>query len=303
VRIIEPARRRVQSSDSLEQPASPIVADHSFPRSLPSTDDGEEPLAKKYGRHGDINPGNILWYDDTNAEVGTLKGTLKLADFGQAELNSLLSRTKPRSVANTMTYRPPECDLQPKIIRQSYDIWCLGCVYLEFVAWILGGEPLLLRFTLKRMTVDVFQNNQLTDTFFQIVRDPETHKPKVMIKQAVTHVRSRSLHGLNHTLMYYHQFIDELHRHTNCTDFLHEFLNIIQNNMLVIESADRASCEEIWRVLNDMHKKCRTNKVYATWQSPWCIEREPMPRSVGLEMSADAERIIEQNLPAHALQV
>jgi serine/threonine protein kinase len=193
----------VQSSDSLEQPTSPIVVDQSFPRSSALTHDGEQALAKKYGRHGDINPGNILWYDDSHNEVGTLKGTLKLADFGQAELNSLLSRTKPRSVANTMTYRPPECDLQPKIIRQSYDIWCLGCVYLEFITWLLGGEPLLLKFASKRMTADVFQNNQLTDTFFQIVRDQETHKARVMIKQAVTHVRFQSLLWPKHRLIYH----------------------------------------------------------------------------------------------------
>ena len=139
-----------------------------------ATETDEQTHKKKYGRHGDINPGNILWYDDSDADHEGLNGTLKLADFGQAELNTLLSRTQPRDVANTLTYRPPESDLQPKIVRQSYDIWCLGCAYLELISWQLGGEALLTKFTRRRMTPDVFQNNHLTGTFFQVVRNSET---------------------------------------------------------------------------------------------------------------------------------
>lgn len=143
---------------------------------------------EQYGRHGDINPGNLLWYDEPYKDIWTLRGTLKISDFGQAELNSQFSRSGKRSVANTMTYRPPECDLQPKIIRQSYDIWCLGCVYLEFVTWILGGERLLIQFVKQRTTRDVFQNNHKTDTFFQLVRGPDSEHAEVMIKPAVTKV-------------------------------------------------------------------------------------------------------------------
>jgi serine/threonine protein kinase len=148
---------------------------------------------KRYGRHGDINPGNILWYDDTKCGAETLSGTLKLADFGQAEVNSLKSRTKPRSVANTLTYRPPECDrlveqVRPTI-RQTYDIWCLGCVYLEFVTWMLGGDLLLRNFISFRTTEDYFQNNSLTDTFFQVVRNHKTDLLEVAVKEAVIEVR------------------------------------------------------------------------------------------------------------------
>jgi serine/threonine protein kinase len=117
---------------------------------------------------------------------------LKLADFGQAELNSLLSRTKPRSVANTLTYRPPECDLQDKTIRQSYDIWCLGCVLLEFVAWMLGGKDLMEKFSFKRLAPDVFQFNKKTDTFFQVVTNALTLATEVMVKKSVTDVGKMS---------------------------------------------------------------------------------------------------------------
>ncbi|KAF1832271.1 hypothetical protein BDW02DRAFT_632158 [Decorospora gaudefroyi] len=282
VRIIDP----VQSSDSLDPPASPMMPDQSLPRSCPSTHDGEHTDAKTYGRHGDVNPGNILWYNDndsdSDADSGALKGTLKLADFGQAEINSLLSKTKQRSVANTLTYRPPECDLQPRVVRQSYDIWCLGCVYLEFITWVLGGKELLAKFCRMRLMRDVFQNNKPTDTFFQVVREQET--PKVMIKKSVT------------------DFIDELHQHPSCTDYLHDFLNFIQNNMLVIDSADRASCEEVWRALNNNYAKCCQNESYATQKIPWSIRRKSMTGSIELPMSVDAEQIIGRKLSMGLVQ-
>lgn len=154
---------------------------------------------KQYGRHGDINPGNILWYDDSNAAPGALRGTLKIADFGQAELNSLKSRTRPRSVANTLTYRPPECDRAldrtRNMIRQTYDMWCLGCVYLEFLTWFLGGDKLLQRFVKVRMTPDFFQNKQYTDTFFQVVMSSKKGEYEVVVKKEVIKVCSRPLYN------------------------------------------------------------------------------------------------------------
>ena len=66
---------------------------------------GPAEAAKRYGRHGDINPGNVLWFKDCDDEQPSLWGsTLKIADFGQAELLLLQGRAKPRSEASTMTY-------------------------------------------------------------------------------------------------------------------------------------------------------------------------------------------------------
>lgn len=142
---------------------------------------------EQFGRHGDITPGNILWYGTQLESAGTLSGTLKIADFGQAELNSKHSRTRERSVANTLTYRPPECDVQPNLIRQSYDIWCLGCVYLEFVTWMLGGASLLLQFSRLRNTPDRYMNNEKTDTFFEFVESSDSN-PEVQVKSRVIEV-------------------------------------------------------------------------------------------------------------------
>jgi serine/threonine protein kinase len=141
-------------------------------------------MVRKWGRHGDLKPENILFFRDSNDK----RGTLKISDFGEAELNSRWSKTKRRSrVRLTMTYRPPECDLQPKIIRQSYDMWCLGCVYMEFVTWMLGGVELWKQFGRERLKWDIFQSLS-TDTFFEIVKNDEGDV-RVMVKEAVTKVR------------------------------------------------------------------------------------------------------------------
>lgn len=141
-----------------------------------------------YGRHGDITPSNILWFNGSDQDNGSLNGILKIADFGQAEINSMRSRSRQRDVAYTVTYRPPECDLQPPVIGQSFDIWCLGCVYLEFVAWALGGNRLYNEFARKRQAMDAFIG-QSTDTFYETTRSPNTLGLMVMIKPAVTQVR------------------------------------------------------------------------------------------------------------------
>lgn len=143
--------------------------------------EGHYDQPKVYGRHGDIHPGNMLWFSPAHSEKKLLGGLLKISDFGQAELNCYLSKTKPRSsVAQTVTYRPPEYDIPNAPISQVYDIWCLGCVYLEFVAWILGGAKLVIKLSAQRLAPDLSQNRSSTDTFFQVI-DPMAFKRELEV--------------------------------------------------------------------------------------------------------------------------
>lgn len=173
----------VHSNGVQERPASPPSTYRKESRDAEYTISDDQ--TKPFGRHGDINPNNILWFDDHSDTASGLKGTLKLADFGQAEVNSLRSKTKTRNVANTLTYQPPECDITPSKIRQSYDIWCLGCVYLEFITWVLGGNDLLLSFIKKRWTRDLRHPNLQNDTFFQSQRNHYTEKIEIKVKPGV----------------------------------------------------------------------------------------------------------------------
>jgi hypothetical protein len=67
-------------------------------------------------------------------------------------------------------------------------MWCLGCVYLEFLTWFLGGSLLLTEFVQSRMTPDLYQNNMKTDAFFQAIRIPGEDSVEFMVKRAVLRV-------------------------------------------------------------------------------------------------------------------
>ncbi|KAF2825062.1 hypothetical protein CC86DRAFT_353840 [Ophiobolus disseminans] len=225
-------------------------------RNIPQRSE-EEAHQKQYGRHGDINPGNILWFAASTNDGITTHGTLKLADFGQAELNTLDSKTKTKSVANTRTYRPPECDLRPNIIRQSYDIWCSGCVLLEFITWLFGGAGLLAEFANLRSSPDPYHDGMLTDTFFRILRRSDGSK-EAMVKPEVA------------------EFIERLHRHKNCSVYFHDLLYVIQHDMLVVDSKGRESCAFLENKLATIYDKCAKDIEYATTSNSWCQDRLPL---------------------------
>ncbi|CAN9267879.1 unnamed protein product [Alternaria alternata] len=121
-----------------------------------------------FGRHGDLKPQNILWYPDSQTTGG--HGVLKITDFGVTRFNTenMWDTQKTGNLPNSPTYRSPESDLDGKLTT-ACDVWALGCVYLEFVAWYFGGYRLVQRFGEQRLAPDPRMANMRTDTFFTIV--------------------------------------------------------------------------------------------------------------------------------------
>lgn len=146
------------------------------------------PSKTVYGRHGDIKPANVLLFRESRNQKDI--GTLILTDFGLSELNTLQSRSgRPNSdIGHSPSYRPPECDLQHGTIDRSYDIWTLGCLYLEFITWLLGGWDLVQKFNKVRKVADPMMAYMPSDTFFEIVHCKDTSTFGAMIKPAVTQV-------------------------------------------------------------------------------------------------------------------
>ena len=142
----------------------------------------------RFGRHGDLDPGNILWHSGSSPGEFSSQAILKIADFGQATLNSMQSKTTRSPVANKETYRPPDHDITPGTIGQSYDIWCLGCVLLEFAAWMLGGAELLQQFVEARIARDGTRKDVTTDRFFELVNNEDAVEVEARVKPAVTRV-------------------------------------------------------------------------------------------------------------------
>jgi serine/threonine protein kinase len=123
--------------------------------------------------HADIKPENILCFTSGNGERGPF--TLKLADFGEAqEVRTDTRDVESRHVAHTKTYRPPEHDTDD-LLTLNYDIWCLGCVYLELITWAVEGSESLDSFENVRFderddrNATTAKGEVLADTFFRKV--------------------------------------------------------------------------------------------------------------------------------------
>jgi serine/threonine protein kinase len=109
---------------------------HFFGRGTPNPSN----VKQKFGRHGDIKPANILWFND-GAVDNTVQvvGSLKLADFGLTTFHETGATRVDRGAPRTLTYQSPELETHDHV-SQSNDIWSLGCVLLEFVTWYLLGD-------------------------------------------------------------------------------------------------------------------------------------------------------------------
>lgn len=148
-------------------------------------------IKELFGRHGDIKPQNILWFPCTNGG----RGTLKITDFGITAFNQkpLEDYQHGDSFACTHTYAAPESSvtLNQVPLGPIYDIWSLGCVYLEFLAWWFGGWALVEMFAQSRLTPLPSEQRHVKlqqwkfDSYFEIQNE------QAVIKKAVSKV---SLH-------------------------------------------------------------------------------------------------------------
>lgn len=147
-------------------------------------------LGEKFGRHGDIKAENVLWYKAGDRVQGNNRGILVLSDLGLAALNSEKSRSMQpgNSVGATPSYRPPECDIEHGRVSRAFDIWTLGCLYLELLCWLLRGYEGKREFDHERMTTFIY--GAKTDIFFDIKRLELSQGDYIVeVKDKVTEVR------------------------------------------------------------------------------------------------------------------
>lgn len=139
----------------------------------------------KMGRHGDIKPENILWFPSETTSGTNDQGVLVLSDFGLTRFHHTDSVHRTyRTLAASPTYRAPDFDLKERI-SPFWDIWSLGCVYLEFLTWYLQGYKAVERFSEQRANQD-FAPYVREDKFFVLEEGAEL---RAYVKSSVTKVR------------------------------------------------------------------------------------------------------------------
>lgn len=172
----------------------------------------------KYGRHGDIKADNILWLDDGK------HGILQIADFGLGRFHRLESRSgvDPRTLYGSQTYMPPEPDLGTAVSRK-YDMWTLGCVYLEFVTWLLEGTTGIKGFAELRDEIALDGAND--DKFFTLVEQGQGRE--AIVRPAVT-TKIRNLKG-----------------NRLCSELVGRFLILVEERLLVIDPEYRITSKDL----------------------------------------------------------
>ncbi|KAL3420050.1 protein kinase [Phlyctema vagabunda] len=215
---------------------------------------GEE----RFGRHGDIKPENILWFDRIyGAEPGKQDpmGILKIADFGLGRFHGRDSRSAqdPRWIVSSPTYEPPECKLK-KPVSRAYDLWSLGCLYLEFLTWILMGAPDIEGFADFRGKTGTGGVND--DNFFTITSPPGSDEPEAELRQEVG------------------SWARKLHCHNRCSQALHDILELIMKGLLIIRQKDRLDSMKLKRRLQEIYKRAQRDDTYL-------LKPVPYPKRIG----------------------
>jgi serine/threonine protein kinase len=187
-----------------------------------------------YGRHGDIKAENILWFREI-PESEDIMGVLQIADFGLGRFHGRDSRSKidPDDVQGSPAYEPPERKLH-KPISRTYDIWSLGCLYLEFITWLLKGSA----------EIDGFSGE---DNFFTITNDGSD----AVVRDGVV------------------VWVQQLHKHPRCSALIHSLLDLIMKHVLIPDSKKRISAAKLWEKLNTFLGKAAGDKVFLLKPAPW----------------------------------
>ncbi len=96
------------------------------------------------GYHFDLKPANILVFDSQDGK----DNVLKISDFGQAKFRPQAEDSRTTNVGGTEEYAAPESNStsDPRL-NSKYDVWSLGCIFLELATFALkGGHSGVLAF-------------------------------------------------------------------------------------------------------------------------------------------------------------
>ncbi|KAI1427398.1 kinase-like protein [Xylaria sp. FL1777] len=230
--------------------------------------------------HADFKPRNILCFE--TIEGGNPSFTLKLADFGFARKVNEDSTLEVGDVTHTKTYRPPEYDTEDTI-HLNYDVWCLGCVYIEFITWALIGWAEVEKFAKSRINerddphTSTARGEDWEDTFFKRVahlphryglsglqlkfhRETQITSKKTATNQRVFRISRGTIRISCRVKDAVTKHIGELRKHENCVQEFRKFLDFVEARMLVIDARTRANSKEVEVFLRTMMNEQRSQE-------------------------------------------
>lgn len=202
-----------------------------------SVSNGEE----RFGRHGDLKPENILWFRDSTG------GVFQITDFGLASFHGRDTRTKaaPYTIYSSPTYEPPECHIHLPVSR-AYDLWSLGCLFLEWVSWMLNGWQAIDDFSRSRLEQSLIMNKDgiiSDDYFWSLIIEGNSRTARV--REGVE------------------QWVLNLRAHPRCSQLMHDLLSIIMEDLLCIFPSERSNAARLNDNLLNLLTRAETDYEYA----------------------------------------
>lgn len=162
-----------------------VRAIHSYPRTI----------RPDFAIHGHINLNTIICYGEPEIlEQCVLVISHFPLSISEPSLDSHTTLDSPTFWSPT--YRPPEWDVEGGCVSESSDIWSLGCAYLEFITWLLGGGDLLSKFQDARQSP--YLDGTLTDKFYTFMSSKDEDCYVLRVKTEVTEASTTCPCGISH---------------------------------------------------------------------------------------------------------
>ena len=183
------------------------------------------------GYHFDLKPANIL----IDSSLSSASPQWVISDFGASYLRPKDSRQELPPHPGLGTYEPPECQLDlPQ--SQAYDIWSLGCIFLECAAWLMKGSGAIDAFAEDRLNdVEVSGNVFKDDYFFTLEFDKSFTPVKAMTRPAVI------------------KWIRDLERDPKCSEAISGLLHLIEDGLLQVDQSKRFKSSSLSQKLQLIH--------------------------------------------------
>jgi serine/threonine protein kinase len=189
-----------------------------------------------FGRHGDLKAENIVWFPSYPGCTDS-DGILQITDLGLASLHSIgsVSNGDPAGMLGTKTYRPPDNHRNLRISRK-WDIWSLGCLYLEFITWIVLGFDAIVEFAELR-GAEGGETDEFSEDYFYTT-DLRDIRPSVKA------------------------WVVRLSEDERCSDMLYDLLCLIMQKMIRIEPNDRIDSQQLHQELLNLLERAPSNGTH-----------------------------------------
>ncbi|KAI0005739.1 kinase-like domain-containing protein [Xylariaceae sp. FL0662B] len=189
-------------------------------------------------RHGDLKPENILFFSQLGRQ-----GHLVISDAGLAKVHILSTterRTSTGTKMGTRRYEPPEVYLgiHGQALSRAYDVWSMGCIFMEFLVWLLYGY-------------DEFRELNRLEKFWEVdVEEPQSYITVGTYQRDQFRVAGRVK-----------EWLDKLSGSSVEGTSLYELVQIIGSRLLVVHvgrentETQRATAHELSSRMDDIYRR------------------------------------------------